>query len=256
MSSRSVQTVPPDPKRSQSSKGPKTAFDPNGIEGIELVVDRSSPAADQVYEALRAAIIEVRLAPGAAITENSICRQFAISRTPVRAAIQRLQREGLVDVYPQLGSYVSKIDVEDLRDFHFVRRSLEVALVREAAKVWTPAMSASLRAAVDEQKRVIAKDDPDGFFAADEEFHRLFAVLSGHEGVWKSVLAAKTQLTRFYRYWAKPQRLPDVIEEHLAVVDALDRGDGEGAVRAMTRHLDMIFLIFDEMAASENETAV
>ncbi len=222
-----------------------------GIERIALVVDRRTSVADQVHAALREAIIDVELPPGEPISENSICRQFAVSRTPVRAAIQRLSEEGLVDVYPHLGSFVAPIRLDRLRDSQFVRCSLEVALLREVAPRWTRAMSRDMRAVIAEQERLVAQADPKGFLLADETFHGLLAVFAGREGVWPAVLAAKLPLTRFHRYSASPERLPHVIAEHLAVVDALDRGDAPGAEHALITHLDMIFVIFGALTEEE-----
>lgn len=63
----------------------------------------------------------------------------------------------------------------------------------------------------------------------------------------------KVTLSRFHRYWAKPERLPAVIEEHLAVVDALDRGDAEGAEKALVTHLDMVFVIYEQLPEEERK---
>ena len=224
-----------------------------GLEGLELVLDRQRSASDQVHAALRRAIIEVRLAPGSPISENSICRQFAISRTPVRAAIQRLSEEGLVDVYPQVGSFVAPIRLAGLQDSHFVRRSLEIALLREVLPLWTSEMSRAMRQLIREQEQFIAAGDGDGFFRADEEFHHLLGTFAGREGVWQAVLSAKVTLTRFHRLWQTAERLPDVIAEHLAIVDALDRGDGAAAEQALVTHLDMIFVIFGRMSEQQRK---
>lgn len=229
--------MPPEPIEPTSS----------GLEDIDLTVNRHSSVSDQVHAALRKAIIEVRLAPGTPISENSICRQFSVSRTPVRSAIQRLSEEGLVDVSPQRGSYVAPLQLDNLRDSHFIRRSLELALLSETVRIWTPEMSDTMREIVQEQKRVIEAGDADGFFNADEAFHRTLASFSGRGGVWQAIQAAKVSLTRFHRFWAQPDRLPAVLTEHLAVIDALDRGDGKAAEQAMTTHLDMVFIIFDRM---------
>lgn len=242
-----LKSLPPQPPlRGVASRG-----DAPGIESLVGSIDRRTSVADQVHAALRRAIIEVRLPPGAPISENSICRQFAVSRTPVRAAIQRLSEEGLVDVYPQLGSFVSPIRLAGVHDSHFVRRSLEVALLREVAPHWTKAMSREARAVIDDQKRVIAANDLDGFFFADEAFHRLFTTHAGREGVWEAIQTAKLPLTRFHRYWAKPDRLPNVISEHLAVVEALDRSDAAGAEKALVTHLDMVFVILEALPEEE-----
>lgn len=233
--------------------GPGTTLGATGLEGLDLVLDRHRSATDQVHAVLRQAIVDVRLAPGSQISENSICRQFSVSRTPVRAAIQRLSEEGLVDVYPQVGSFVAPIRLVGLQDSHFIRRSLEIALLREVATLWKPEMSRAMRDIVAEQERFIAAGDGDGFFRADEAFHHLLGTFAGREGVWQAILAAKVPLTRFQRSWQTAERLPDVIREHLAVVDALDRGDPSCAEQALITHLDMIFVAVERMSEEQRK---
>jgi GntR family transcriptional regulator, rspAB operon transcriptional repressor len=222
-----------------------------GLADLALALDRRSSVADQVHRVLREAIVSVRLLPGTPISENSICRQFAVSRTPVRAAIQRLSEEGLVDVYPQQGSFVSLIKVGGIHDNHFVRRSLEVALLREVSPLWTPAMSRTMRDAVDAQRAAIQAGDADAFHHHDERFHQFFALHAGRDGVWTSILAAKAKLTRFIRFSGHAQRLPVVINEHIAILDALDAGDAETAEKALTTHLDQVFVLSDQLPDEE-----
>jgi DNA-binding GntR family transcriptional regulator len=138
-----------------------------------------------------------------------------------------------------------------LQDSHFVRRSLEVALLRETVARWTPAMSAEMRDQIATQERLVAADDPEGFLEEDDRFHRRLAGLSGREGVWATISAAKVPLMRFHRYWANRNRLFDVLREHRAVIDALDMRDGAAAEKALARHLDMVFVIFEQMTPEE-----
>ena len=70
---------------------------------IGLQVDRGLPVSDQVYEALKQAIIKVKLLPGSLVSENRICRHFGVSRTPARTALVRLAEDGLIDVFPRQG---------------------------------------------------------------------------------------------------------------------------------------------------------
>src|SRR6056297_1158864 len=222
-----------------------------GLSGLELPSDRQGSVSDQVHAVLRKAIVEVRLAPNEWISENSICKQFSVSRSPVRTAIQRLVEEGLVDVSPQRGSFVAPLRLDGLRDSHFVRRSLELALLRETVPIWTPDMSETMRGIIAEQERIVAAEDPDGFFLEDERFHRTLAGYSGREGVWSAIQAAKIPLMRFHRYWAHKDRLHDVLKEHRAIIDALDQGDAVAAEEALALHLDMVFVIFDRMSEEQ-----
>ncbi|WP_062119846.1 GntR family transcriptional regulator [Aureimonas sp. AU40] len=241
----------PPPASSLGADQPSNAPEERGLGGLILKLDRRLSVADQVHAALREAILAVDLPPGAAISENSICRQFSVSRTPVRAAIQRLSEEGLVDVFPQQGSFVSRIKIGGIHDSHFVRRTLEIALVREAALRWTPEAGRRLAETLEAQSTDIARGDVDAFHRDDERFHQLIAIQAGHEGVWPSVMAAKMQLTRFIRFSGNSERLPVVVEEHKAIMDALDRADADAAETALVVHLDKIFILFEGMPAEE-----
>lgn len=222
-----------------------------GITHLPFTLRRRDSVADQVHAALREAILNNRLAPGAAISENSICRQFSVSRTPVRAALQRLSDEGLADVFPQQGSFVSRIKVGGIHDSHFVRRTLEVALLREAAPRWTAEASRAARDSLTAQSAAIESGDVDEFHHEDERFHQIIALQAGRAGVWPTVLAAKTQLTRFIRFSGNSERLPTVVREHEAILDALDRGQAAAAQAALIAHLDKIFVLFDGLPEEE-----
>ena len=214
---------------------------------IALDLDRRRPVADQVYDALKQAIVTTRLLPGLPLSENRLCRTLRVSRTPIRTAITRLVEEGLIDVYPQQGSFVAPIRLGGISDSHFVRRSLEAALMGEAAKVWTPAMSLAVRSIIDSQDAAIAGDDADLFHEEDERFHQAFSVFAGREGVWSTILVARAPLRRFMRLFGRPERLPEVIVEHRAIVDALDAGRPKEAVERLEYHLDRIFILLEQL---------
>ncbi len=214
---------------------------------VSIVLERRQPVADQVYQALRNAIVTVRLLPGTSISENRICRHFGVSRTPARAAVLRLAEEGLIDVYPQQGSFVSPIRMGDVEDARFIRRSLEISIMIEAAAVWTPEMSAQSRAIVRSHAQAIEGDDIDAVFREDMRFHRAFSDFAGRGGVWDSILGAMARLSRIVRLFGKPERLPVVLAEHSAILDALDAGDPAAAVGALAYHLDKIFVMLKQV---------
>jgi GntR family transcriptional regulator, rspAB operon transcriptional repressor len=214
---------------------------------IPVRLDRRQTVSDQVYDALRDAIANVRLLPGTSISENRICRHFGVSRTPVRTAIVRLAEEGLIDVYPQQGSFVAPIRLSGIEDSRFIRRVLEVAVLSELAPRWTPAMSEEQRSIIAAQAQAVASGDNDAFFREDQRFHRAFCVHAGREGVWGSIQLAMMRLARFHRLFGLPTRLHVVLEEHTAVVDALDRHDAAAAVRLLEAHIEMVFNLLDRL---------
>ncbi len=215
--------------------------------GAPIRLDRRRPVSEQVYDALKQAIVTVRLLPGTSISENRICRHFGVSRTPVRTAIVRLAEEGLIDVYPQQGSFVAPIRLAGIAAGRFARRVLEAAVLREAAALWTAEMSRQSHAIIAAQSRAIAAGDTEAFHREDENFHHAFSVFAGREAVWGTILGAKASLARVMRLLGRPDRLPVVVAEHAAIVDALDAGDADAAVRRLEDHLDKIFQMIERL---------
>src|ERR671936_1621606 len=91
------------------------------------------PARTQVYAALRDAIVRAELEPGRRLSENELASWLGVSRTPIREALVRLRDERLVEIVPQLGTFVSRISPQAVADAQFVREALECAAVRAAA---------------------------------------------------------------------------------------------------------------------------
>jgi DNA-binding GntR family transcriptional regulator len=204
-------------------------------------VDRKLPAADQIYQGLREAIISGIFRPNEAISENRVCGLFNVSRSPVRIALTRLAEDQLIDIFPQRGSFVSPIILQKVREGHFARVALELAVLSEAAKHWSEKSSAEAKKAIKLQQRSAKSSDLWSFHTSDELFHRNFAVSAKLEGIWDTILGVKTHLDRV-RHLANPVKghMDKVIEEHKAVLRHLDEGDDKGAVEAMRLHLDSL----------------
>lgn len=226
------------------SKSSTAGEKPNQIAeatGWLLQFDRKLPAANQIYGALREAIISGGFKPGEALSENRICGMFSVSRSPVRIALTRLAEDGLIDIFPQRGSFVAPIKLQRVREGHFARVALELAVLREAAQHWSPRWTAAVTEAIKLQKRSARAGDSWSFHVADEQFHRNFAVCAGLEGVWNTIQGVKTHLDRV-RHLANPVQghMSKIVAEHEAVVDLLDRGLSEEANEAMRHHLDSL----------------
>ena len=205
---------------------------------LTVAFDRRRPVGDQIYEALKKAIVSLRLPPGASISENRICRQIGVSRTPVRGAIIRLVEDGLIEVFPQKGSFVAPIKLGAVRDNHFIRKALELAVLRRAAEAWTPELATKSRHILQRQAAALAEDDIDGFHGFDSDFHCAFCAAAGLEGVWTTILIAKARVDRVHRLASLQGRLPQVIVEHRDILDALDAGETERAAERLDYHLE------------------
>ena len=151
---------------------------------------------------------------------------FGVSRSPVRIALTRLAEDGLIDIFPQRGSFVAPIRMKQVQESQFARAALEVALVEVAAEKWSKAHAAEAHANLADQKRHAAEGDAWGFYLDNERFHQLIARAAGLEGVWKTVQAVK-MLWDSVGHLANrvPGHRDDIIAEHEAIVTALDAGD-------------------------------
>src|SRR6476620_3326145 len=96
-------------------------------------LDRDRQAAPQVFERLRKLITSLALPPGSPLSRNSLAEQFGVSSTPIRDALMRLEEEGLVEVFPQYATVVSRVDVRLAQQAHFLRQAVELEIVRQLA---------------------------------------------------------------------------------------------------------------------------
>src|SRR3954471_8997655 len=110
-------------------------------------LDRARQAAPQVFERLRNAILALELPPGSPLSRTDLAAQFGVSSTPIRDALMRLEEEGLVDVFPQYATVVSRVDVRLAQQAHFLRQAVELEIVRVLAISHDEAFVTELNAA-------------------------------------------------------------------------------------------------------------
>jgi DNA-binding GntR family transcriptional regulator len=197
---------------------------------------------DQTLETLRRGIISLELAPGSPISENELAAKFGVSRTPVRESLILLQEDGLVQVFPQLGTFVSRVDASKVAKAQFIREAIECASLADAVVPSDESEVRILREILDQQRESDRRDDVEEFFVLDEAFHRELMRAGGHESAWGTVNSAKAHLDRARRMsliTARP--VSTLIEQHTQIVDHLESGDLNGAVTYLREHLRAVF---------------
>lgn len=215
---------------------------------------RGATMASVVFRELRDEIVSMRRKPGEAIAEKQIAESYGVSRTPVREAVLRLADDGLVEVFPQSGTYVSRIPLYRLPEAIVIRKTLEEGTVRHAASRATAADIRALRANLELQERMRVSGDHEGFHQSDEAFHALLAEISGYPGFWTVIQQVKVQVDRCRRLTLpEPGRLLKVISEHTAVVEAIAAHDPLRAVKSIAAHLDGLRTAVDAVSASHHE---
>lgn len=197
-------------------------------------------AAGAIAAALRDEIVGMVLMPGTPLRDAVLCERFGTSRTPVREALIRLGEEGLVDIVPQSGTFVSRIPVDAIPEAVLVRQALEGVTVEAAARVRGQGLH-GLDRALDTQRALADRRDTRAFHEADEAFHEAIAVLAGHPNIWRLLRQVKVQLDRARRLTLPALgRMDQVVAEHQAIRDAVAAGDAAAARHAMTLHLSIV----------------
>lgn len=203
-------------------------------------VDHTAPVGPQVYRALRERIIRAELKPGWHVSEAEIAKAFAISRQPVREAFIKLANDGLVEIRPQRGTLVSKINLDSVMDARFVREAVEADIVKLVAIRHDAAAIAKLRRLIDAQRRTIG-GPPEDFMVLDSDFHMALATIAGKAQVYQVVDNVKAQMDRVRFLTLMNRSVIEIsIEQHVAVLDAIEAGAIEAADNAMRLHLRQI----------------
>ena len=201
-----------------------------------------------IYSRLRQDIVALRLMPGEKLSENELAQHFGTSRAPVREALIRLVDDGLIEVRPQRGSFVTRISLRAMQQARLVREALEVAIIRRAAERGLPAtIHATLEAAIESQ--ATARDDAERFTQFDDVFHRGLAEGTGLIGVWAIIEREKAQFDRI-RFLSLPAITPVyvLIEQHKSILKAVLDRDPQRAEQAIRVHMAEVLRIVDELA--------
>lgn len=215
-----------------------------------------APAGEQVYALLHKAIVELEMLPGQRISENALAAQMSVSRTPIREALQRLERQGLIFVLPQRGTFVSPLNLQAIRSAYFTRLALEKVVATEACRLRSDRDLARLNGAVAEQEAVLASSQREDFFDLNAAFHRELVEISDLTGMESVLESARNHLNRVrlaHLDYAGPYPLAPIIEEHKAIVAAIAARDTAAAETEMHNHIEKVLPRFDLLISKRPE---
>jgi DNA-binding GntR family transcriptional regulator len=210
--------------------------------------DRSRPAPEQLYAALRHAILRLDLPPGAPVPEPFIAARMSVSRTPVREALRRLREDGLVDVLPNLGSFVSRISRARQEEAVALRLLLEAEAAGHLAALG-PGPCPALRRLLAAQRDALAEDRRDAVYALDEAFHAALFEAAGLPLMWAACRSARAHMERLHHAAAsQPDRVANAVAAHAAILARIEAGDPPGARAAMAAHIAANATDLDDLA--------
>jgi DNA-binding GntR family transcriptional regulator len=202
----------------------------------------SKPPTDrtgQIYRALRHAIMEQALPPGAKLPEDAIGERFGASRTIVRYALGQLAAEGLVELRRNRGAVVATPSWEEARDIFDIRLGLERLVMSRLAGRIDKAQVAQLRAHVEDEERARGENEPLSIRLATQ-FHIVLANMTGSEAIARYVSEVSSRFGLILALYSRPHSSECAVSEHRAVIDALVEGDADAAMKVMESHLEAV----------------
>jgi DNA-binding GntR family transcriptional regulator len=204
-------------------------------------LDLRFPVGPQLTDLLRELIVTSVLVPGERMSEIDVGRQYGISRQTVREAFIKLSEENLLEIRPQRGTYVRKISLRDVENARFIREAIETDIVSILAQDRDPALIAELRTQLAQQETAAHHpEDRVEFRRLDDVFHVTLAQAAGRGELWQVLDSVKSQMDRVRHMTIKNLQIVRLVAQHREIVDGIDAGDAQMAVKATRNHLRTI----------------
>ncbi|KUP93387.1 GntR family transcriptional regulator [Tritonibacter horizontis] len=215
---------------------------------------RKLSASQQIHAAMRARIIDLDLAPGQNLSRLEIAEYYGVSQTPVRDAMMRLEEEGLLHIYPQSKTEVSKIDTCHARETQFLRLSLEIEVTRRLIASTRNDALAGAERALQRQQQALDLNDLDSFSIHDRAFHRALFEATQVPDLWDLVTERSGHIDRLRKLnLPDPGKTAEIIACHHRILDAIKAADNVSAEAAVREHLSGTLARVDAIMARHPE---
>jgi len=193
-------------------------------------IERHQTLRERILETIREAILSGQLKAGEKVAEPELAERFGISRTPIREAFRQLESEGYLTVIPRKGAVVTDLSEREVEEFYSIKSILEGYAARMAAEKMSSKDYERLEAINFRLKKLAEEGDVKTFFRVHDEFHELFIRAAGNDKLFDLI---GQMLRKFNRLrmasLALPGRMEISVQEHMKILEAFRRHDGEMA---------------------------
>lgn len=213
---------------------------PQGTRGTGMSEKCYKNRGDYVFDALKQEILNLELKPGQPISENEICARFDVSRTPVREALRRLQEQGFVNTVPYSGTYVTLLNLDDIKQMIYMRVAVELMVMRDFMEIATPLLLEEIRHQIRCQELLIQEPgfEPEQFYRMDAQMHAIWFDAMGRMKLWDFIQAQQLHYTRFRMLdFVTETDFTRIIKEHSNLLTLLEQKDEKGLEEALKEHL-------------------
>lgn len=205
---------------------------------MELKSGKPIGLTEWVYVRIKAAILNLDFAPGSQLQVEDLSREMEVSRTPVREALLRLQKDGLVDVLPRVGFFVTRFATKDLEELYELREILESRAVFDAVQIMKENEMNKFMEIYDSTRTAVEKEDATGFLDAEIAFHN-FLTETSHNKRLVAMVESMRDLTYRWRILSlnSKEDIRASLTEHKQIADAVQNRDAALASRLMGEHI-------------------
>lgn len=205
---------------------------------------------DVTYQRIRSDIMDLTLEPGTALSVRKFADRYQVSRTPAREAVIRLQKENLVNIYPQSKTIVSKISIKRIQEEQFIRKTLELAATDDFIANGSSLVTDAMEYIIGQQKKYLHMEKSREFFESDNNFHRLIFDTAEKSLAWTTVNVVSSHYNRFRFLSTEVKGLDQrIVDEHIQILQAAKAGDAAEMKRLLAVHVDYIQTEFEKLLA-------
>lgn len=207
-------------------------------DNLTLNMDAYLPLRDVVFNTLREAILKGELQPGERLMELQLASKLGVSRTPIREAIRMLEQEGLAVTVPRKGAEVARMTLKDMEDVLEIREALDELAAQIACERISSEQMNILMDTKKEFERILASGEVKEIADVDVKFHDIIYEATDNAKLVYLLNNLREQLFRYrVEYLKNPENYPALIQEHEAIVSALEARDKAKVTEAMHEHV-------------------
>lgn len=208
---------------------------------MEAKEKQSTTIGESVYYTLRKNIIDLNIKPGELISIKDLSIQLSVSRSPVRDALIKLEKEGLITTMPQKGTMVSKIDFKRVSEERFLRECLEEKVTALFVKYHTASDINRLKINLDQQVEYLQQGDYRRSLDYDNEFHAIFFEVAKKELCWNTIQSMSGHYRRVRLLTLNDKEIADdIIRQHKMMIEYSANKDIEKLIGVVKQHLGKI----------------
>lgn len=213
----------------------------------EFIMSQSTTTAsyEAVYNTLKKRILDLELVPGTMVSEIETAKEFSVSRTPVRDAFKALVNEGLLEVRPHIGTFVTLIDLNKISTILYIREVIEKAIVKELALSFNPSQEFKLRHILHTQQSLIedsslsSHEFAKAFSKSDYDFHQTLCILTGKVNLISYFQTINAQYERFCAFlnFEDKETARTLYLQHVKLLDCIKNNDISELESILTHHI-------------------